>query len=301
MAAAESNLPYKNTTLIECCLSPIKGTENLNNSADWQQTSRRKTPVLNIRSEHLDVQLIKYLYKVYFNKKILRSEMRARMAQESGIKGQQMDTGNSLLRVTYFDDFYLFRGDDSEALKSSPQPMKYRSHSQPNHQPTINNAARAASTNDLDTSSVTLKEDILSPPSRRVAKSGQVSSELSHGSSLKTTRTTKSSTISSSGQFESGRSQVNDDEDEEFQKQFLARMNDLTSEDGVSLSKHSSNSSVIVLTDKEAADLDYDTDVNPDDLIDDSNSRDVKVTVGGGGEVDEEHGNVVLDTGSRKM
>lgn len=88
-------------------------------------------PTLNIHSEHLDVELIKYLYKVYFHKKILRNEIAMkRQANQTCSSSSPQDhqqqqhqqrfskdsgectpkrTASTLLRVTYFDDFDLFQ------------------------------------------------------------------------------------------------------------------------------------------------------------------------------------------------
>lgn len=86
-----------------------------------QQSKKSVKPSLNIHSEHLDIELIKYLYQVYFNKKILRHELTAKMKRQSEQQQQhqpqqQQFCGEStpkrtpsLLRVTYFDDFDLFR------------------------------------------------------------------------------------------------------------------------------------------------------------------------------------------------
>lgn len=84
-----------------------------------------RVPSLNIHSEHLDIELIKYLYQVYFNKKILRHELTAKMKRQSeqqplnqrqqsnkdccGESTPKRTPSSSLLRVTYFDDFDLFQ------------------------------------------------------------------------------------------------------------------------------------------------------------------------------------------------
>lgn len=93
-------------------------------------SSSSSVPTLNIHSEHLDVELIKYLYRVYFHKKVLRNEL---LDTTGKMKRQSNDTtatnpstqrdhhhqesgectpkraASTLLRVTYFDDFDLFR------------------------------------------------------------------------------------------------------------------------------------------------------------------------------------------------
>lgn len=78
-----------------------------------QLPTRSLPPSLSVRSEHLDIELIKYLYRVYLNKKILRNEMRLKMKRQQQHDDSMMTPTpvkrtNLLLRVTYFDDFDLF-------------------------------------------------------------------------------------------------------------------------------------------------------------------------------------------------
>lgn len=97
-------------------------------SSSGRPAKRTRKATLNIHSEHLDIELIKYLYRVYFNKKILRNELVAttkmkRQSNQTATSSPQDQhryskeagectpkrTASTLLRVTYFDDFDLFR------------------------------------------------------------------------------------------------------------------------------------------------------------------------------------------------
>lgn len=143
-------------------------------------TTSSSVPTLNIHSEHLDVELIKYLYRVYFHKKVLRNEL---LATTGKMKRQSNDTtatnpstqrdrhqesgectpkraASTLLRVTYFDDFDLFRttGTTDHNKAAAGQQLLSR---EPPQQTTIRGAERAqnvskinynksSSANDLD-------------------------------------------------------------------------------------------------------------------------------------------------------
>lgn len=107
------------------------------------KTAKSRSPSLNIHSEHLDIELVKYLYQVYFHKKILRYELEARKMKRQSEQSQatqqhQLSDENdkksnvgastpkrmpSLLRVTYFDDFDLFRTGPTAAASSVQPPQ----------------------------------------------------------------------------------------------------------------------------------------------------------------------------------
>lgn len=113
-------------------------------------------PSLSIHSEHLDVQLVKYLYQVYFNQKVLRHALAPDMKRQSDQAHSRRDGGEStpkrapsLLRVTYFDDFDLFRTAASEGAATPGKESKVSAAAAASVK--INNDYnKSTSANDLD-------------------------------------------------------------------------------------------------------------------------------------------------------
>lgn len=129
---------------------------------------KRSHPTLNIHSEHLDLELIKYLYQVYLHKKVLRNELSVKMKRQSNqttttttSKNPSQDSGectpkrtaSTLLRVTYFDDFDLFRTTTTTGQGqqgSENKPLLSAVKSDPKGVVSKINYNKSSSANDLD-------------------------------------------------------------------------------------------------------------------------------------------------------
>lgn len=93
---------------------------------------------------------MKYLYRVYFNKKILRHEIAAKMKRQSEMAQETTTTPKrtpSLLRVTYFDDFDLF-APPAAAAATAPTTTTEKKISATSSSAKISSNYRSA--NDLD-------------------------------------------------------------------------------------------------------------------------------------------------------
>lgn len=134
-------------------------------SSSVSAVSGKKRPQsLNIHSDQLDVELIKYLYRVYFNKKVLRHELAAKMKRQSttmssaAVQHQARDkscestpkrVASTLLRVTYFDDFDLFRtAAVADTGKSNPTTTSHGQKTSPSM--TVGSGSKEASSSRIN-------------------------------------------------------------------------------------------------------------------------------------------------------